>query len=139
MAERLVRARREEEARDERRRSLQARSALNARKGFVHGLRVGDVDAVEHGVTHVRRRAAEGVRGGKAGASESGVGPHPRPRWLGGGCVGCRWKGGCTPRHVILGECSCPRVGWAAYLRRLADALRAIEKVVPRTPLDLPR
>ena len=49
----------------ERRRALQARAALNARKGFTHWLRAGDLDGmVARGAAHKRQRASEGVKGG---------------------------------------------------------------------------
>ena len=126
----------EEEAQHERKRRIQARSALNARVGLAYGLRVGEVDGIEHGAEHARRRASEGTRIGWASASREGVGPHPRPRGLGGGCVACGHKDGCTPRHVFLGECGCTRVDWSGYLRRLEQAVEAVEKLVPRVELD---
>jgi len=95
MAARLRKVRTEEEARLERARSLEARGVLNARKGYVHGLRVGEVDGAEHGAMHDRRRETEAVRVGRARAS---VEPRPQLRGLGGGCACCGWQGGCTRR-----------------------------------------
>ena len=135
MAERLHALIVEGEARHERKRRIQARGALNDRVGLAHGLRVGEVDGIEHGAEHARRRASEGVRIGWASASRAGVGPHPRPRGLEGGCVACGHKDGCTPRHVFLGECGCTRVDWSGYLRRLEQAVEAVEKLVPRVEL----
>lgn len=79
--ERRVRA--EEEARLERTRSLEARGALNARKGFVHALCVGEVDGAEHGAQHERRCETEAVRVGRARASVEVVGPRPHLRGFG--------------------------------------------------------
>ena len=98
MAARLRKARAEEEARLERARSLEARGVLNARKGFVHGLRVGEVDGAEHGAMHDRRCETETARVGRARASVEGIGPRPQLRGLGGGCACCGWQGGCTRR-----------------------------------------
>ena len=65
MAARLLKAHEENEAHRERRRALQARAALNARKGFTHWLRAGDLDGmVARGAAHERQRASEGVKGG---------------------------------------------------------------------------
>jgi len=136
MVERLLTAHKEGEARHERRRALQARAALNTRKGFTHWLRVGDIDGVALGAIHMRHRASEGRRGGRARASEEGAGPKPRPLGLAGRCPGCRREGGCTPGQVVLGECRCARVDWDTYGTALAKALRGVEKLVPATALD---
>ena len=37
---------------------------------------------------------------------------------------------------MILGECRCLHVNWGAYNALLAEALRAIEKLVPAVALD---
>jgi hypothetical protein len=63
------------------------------------------------GAIHMRHRASEGRRGGRARASEEGAGPKPRPLGLAGRCPGCRREGGCTPGQVVLGECRCARDG----------------------------
>ena len=42
----------------------------------------------------------------------------------------------CSPKQVILGECRCPHVDWNAYGALLAEALRAVEKLVPAVALD---
>ena len=137
MAARLLKAHEEDEAHRERRRALQARAALNARKGFTHWLRAGDLDGMARGAAHERQRASEGVRMGRARASEEGAGPRPRPLGLDGRCPGCRRSGGeCTPKEVVLGECQCTRVDWGTYGVRLAKALRLVEKLVPATALD---
>ena len=65
MAARLRQVRAEEEARFERKRSLEARGTLNARKGFVHALRVGEADGAEHGAMHERRCKTEATRIGR--------------------------------------------------------------------------
>ena len=49
----------QEKARLERARSLETRGALNARNGFAHGLRVGEVDGAEHGAMYDRRCETE--------------------------------------------------------------------------------
>ena len=134
MAARLLKAHKEDEAHRERRRALQARAALNARKGFTHWLRVGDLDGIARGAAHARQRASEGVRTGRARASDEGAGPRPRPLGLDGRCPGCRRRGGeCTPKEVVLGECQCTRIDWGTYGAKLAKALRAVEKLVPAT------
>ena len=137
MAARLRRVRSEEEARLERKRSLEAREALNKRKGLTHGLRVGEVDGAEHGAMHDRRCETEAARAGKARASVEGAGPLPQLRGLGGGCVCCGWQGGCTPRHVLLGECGCAQVDWEGYLAKLLEALERVKEAVPKTTLDM--
>ena len=136
MAARLLKAHKEDETHREQRRALQARADLNARKGFTHWLRVGDIDGMAQGAAHERRRASEGGRIGRARASEEGVGPRPRPLGLSGRCPGCGKEGECTPKQVILGECRCIRIDWGAYGALLAEALRAVEKSVPATAVD---
>ena len=37
---------------------------------------------------------------------------------------------------MILGECQCLHINWEAYNVLLAEALRAIEKLVPAVVLD---
>ena len=137
MAARLRQVRAEEEARFERKRSLEARGTLNARKGFVHALRVGEADGAEHGAMHERRCKTEATRIGRARASVEGIGPRPRLRGLDGGCVCCGWRGGCTPRHVLLGECGCAQVDWAGYLTKLLEAFMHVKEAVPKTTLDV--
>ena len=102
----------------------------------MHALRVGEVEGAEHGAEHARRRAAEWARAGRARASEEGAGSRPRPRAMAGGCACCGAAGGCTPRHVLLGECGASGVDWPGYLAKLAAALRVVEKAVPRVPLE---
>jgi len=99
MVARLLKAHKEGEARHERRRALQARVALNTRKGFTHWLRVGHIDGVALGAINMRHRASESRRGGRARASEEGAGPKPRPLGLAGRCPGCtcRREGGAPP------------------------------------------
>ena len=135
MAERLQKALVAEQARKEHKRRLQARAALNARKGFAHGLRVGEIEGIEHGAMHARRRASEGARIGRASASEEGVGPHPRPLGLGGGCAGCRSRGGCTLEHVFLGytaavdlRVATPLAQWCPCRLTLRAAVEAARK-----------
>ena len=82
MAARLLKAHKEDETHREQRRALQARADLNARKGFTHWLRVGDIDGMAQGAAHERQRASEGGRIGRARASEEGAGPQPRPLGL---------------------------------------------------------
>ena len=82
MAARLLKARKEDEAHLERRRALQARAALNARKDFTHWLRVGDIDSMAQGAAHERHRASEGGRIGRARASEEGARARSRPLGL---------------------------------------------------------
>ena len=136
MVERLGSAIAEAEAQHERKKRLQARDTQNARKGLAHGLRVGEVEGIEHGAGHARRRVSEGARMGWAHASEVGVGPHPRPRGLGGGCAACRYEGGCTLKHVFLGECGCNQINWETYLEHLEHGLGVVEKLVPKVELD---
>ena len=82
MAARLLKAHKEDEMHREQKRALQARANLNARKGFTHWLRVGDIDGMAQGAAHERLRASEGGRIGRARASEEGAGPQPRPLGL---------------------------------------------------------
>ena len=42
----------------------------------------------------------------------------------------------CSPKQVTLGECRCLHVDWNAYGALLAEALRAVEKLVPAVALD---
>ena len=118
MAARLLKAHKEDEMHREQKRALQARANLNARKGFTHWLRVGDIDGMAQGAAHERLRASEGGRIGRARASEEGAGPRPRPLGLSGRCPGCGKEGECTPKQVILGECRCTRVDWGTYTAR---------------------
>ena len=60
MAARLLKARKEDEAHHERKRALQARATLSARKSFTHWLRVGDIHGMAQGAAHERHRASEG-------------------------------------------------------------------------------
>ena len=86
---------------------------------------------------HDRRCETEAVRVGRARASVEGIGPRPQLRGLGGGCACCGWQGGCTPRHVLLGECGCTQVDWGGYLAELLEALEQVRTAVPRTTLDV--
>ena len=126
---------REAAAREERRRSLQARIDVNARKGFTHGIRVGEIEGVEHGAQHRRYRRSEAKHVSKAVASEDGVGPHPRTRGLVGGCVCCGATVSCSLKHVILAECNSGKVDLTSYLENLVQAVRGIEKLVPQVKL----
>ena len=114
---------------EERRRSLQARSDKNTRTGLTHGLRVGEVNGVEHGLRHTHFCMSEGCRVGKARASEEGVGPHPRQRGLVGGCVACGVASRCTPKHVITGDCMGGHVDWQSYIFKLSNAMQRVDKI----------
>ena len=70
VAARLLKAHKEDEMHREQKRALQARANLNARKGFTHWLRVGDIDGMSQGAAHERLRASEGGRIGRARASD---------------------------------------------------------------------
>ena len=43
----------------------------------------------------------------------------------------------CSPKQVTLGECRCLHVDWNAYGALLAEALRAVEKLVPAVALGV--
>ena len=111
----------QEKARLERARSLETRGALNARNGFAHGLRVGEVDGAEHGAMYDRRCETEAVRVGRTRASVKGIGPRPQLRGLGGGCV-----------------CSCgSAAGGGPIAARRADACEFVH--ARRLPCQPPR
>lgn len=95
--ERRVRA--EEEARLERTRSLEARGALNARKGFVHALCVGEVDGASV------RNMAPSTRGAARLRPCESAGRVRLSRWSGRALTyvgsGWWWIQGVTPRPVV--------------------------------------
>ena len=90
------------------------------------------------GAAHERHRTVEGGRVSRARAAEEGAEARPRPLGLSGRCPGCRKEAECSPKQVNLGECRCPHVvvDWNAYGALLAEALPAVEKLVPAVALD---
>ena len=119
MAARLLKAHKEDETHREQRRALQARADLNARKGFTHWLRVGDIDGMARGAEHERRRASEGGRMGRARASEEGAGTATPPTGAKRALPWVREGGGMytqagDPRRVPMHTCRLGRVRRAA-------------------------
>ena len=67
-----------------------------------------------------------------------GVGPHPRPRVLDGGYAACGAACGCTPKHVVLGECGCAKLAWLPdYHLQLLQAVQRVEASVPKLDVSV--